>query len=217
MNLHLHESVLLLSLDDEKGSFSMSSSYLHYGFAAGLLMGLILAKRIAIEDGRVIVKDNAITESRVLNDVLGRLRKFKKNRKVAYCIHYLVQRNSKLRPPVIEGLIRQGILERRKAKILWVFNVNRYPTVNGEPENELRRRLREVLFQDAEPTTKERMLLSIITACKLDRDLIPDKQERKVAREKIKNLTKDSEMRRLIGQAVLEMQAAVMVATTVSV
>ncbi|MCB0588867.1 MAG: GPP34 family phosphoprotein [Phaeodactylibacter sp.] len=216
MSLHLHESILLLSLDDEKGSFSMSGTYLYYGFAAALLLDLILGERIVVEEGRVSVIDKAITENRLLNDVLGRLKRFKKDRKVAYCIHYLVQRINKLRPQAIEHLIRQGILERREEKILWVFTVSRYPSANAEPEHTLRERLHSVAFHNAEPTPKERMLLSIILACKLERDLFPDKEERKAARERLKALTEDSELRRLIGQAVLEMQAAVMAATTAS-
>ncbi|MCO6476415.1 MAG: GPP34 family phosphoprotein, partial [Phaeodactylibacter sp.] len=109
MNLHLHESILLLDLDDEKGAFSMAGSYLHYGFAGALLMDLILAERIIIEDGRVRVVDNAITDNRLLNDVLGRLKNFKKRRKVAYCIHYLAQRINKLRRQAIDNLIRKRI------------------------------------------------------------------------------------------------------------
>ena len=214
LNLHLHESILLLSLDDEKGSFSMSGTYIHYGFAAALLMDLILAERIVVEDGRVKIKDRAITDNRLLNDVLSRLKGFKKNRKVAYCIHYLVQRVRKLRPHAIEQLIRLKILTRREEKVLWVFKVNRYPSVNTEPEDTLRERLHRVIFQDAEPTPRERMLLSIILACQLLKDLLPDKQERKAAKEKIKALTKDSEMHKLIGQAVLEMQAAVILAAS---
>lgn len=214
MNLHLHESILLLDLDDEKGSFSMAGSYLHYGFAGALLMDLILAERIIIEDGRVRVIDNAITDNRLLNDVLGRLKNFKKRRKVAYCIHYLAQRITKLRRQAIDNLIRKRILTRREEKVLWVFKVNRYPSVDTEPESTLRARLRQVIFDDAEPTPKERMLLAIILAGKLERGLLPDKQERKAAREKIKTLTEDTEMRKFISQAVLEMQAAVMAATT---
>ena len=164
MSLHLHESILLLSLDDEKGSFSMSGTYLYYGFAAALLLDLILGERIVVEEGRVSVIDKAITENRLLNDVLGRLKRFKKDRKVAYCIHYLVQRINKLRPQAIEHLIRQGILERREEKILWVFTVSRYPSANAEPEHTLRERLHSVAFHNAEPTPKERMLLSIILA-----------------------------------------------------
>ncbi|MCO6479075.1 MAG: GPP34 family phosphoprotein, partial [Phaeodactylibacter sp.] len=145
-------------------------------------------------------------------DVLGRLKNFKKRRKVAYCIHYLAQRINKLRRQAIDNLIRKRILTRREEKILWVFKVNRYPSVDTEPEDTLRARLRQVIFDNAEPTPKERMLLAIVLAGKLEKALLPEKQERKAARQKINALTEDTEMRKYISQAVLEMQAAVMVA-----
>ena len=44
MDLYLHESVLLLGLDDEKGKLApgTTSTYLYYGFSAALIMDLVL-------------------------------------------------------------------------------------------------------------------------------------------------------------------------------
>lgn len=217
MNLYLHESVLLLGLDDEKGSFSLDSTYVYYGFAAALVMDLIIAERVAVEDGRIIVKTNALMDRKVLNDVLRRLRESKKKRKVTYWIHYLVQRISKLKSMAIEQLIKNGILERRKEKVLWVFNVNRYPSSDTGPENLLRARLHEIIFKDADPQPEERMLLTILQVCRLEKELITDKTQRKEAKEKIKALTKGDEMRKFVHDAILEMQTAVMVATSAAI
>ncbi len=214
MPLHLHESILLLSLDDEKGSMDTFNAYVNYGFAAALLMDLILQERLIIEEGRVKVKTNAITDNKLLNEVLRRVQDNKKNRKPTYWIHYLVERISKLRPQAYEALIRRGILEKREEKLLWIFKVNRYPSKDSGPENTMRERLRQIVLEGAEPTPKERILLAIVQAAKFDKELFPDKAERKQARERIEHLIKDTEMRKHIGDAILEMQAAVMVSTT---
>lgn len=211
MNLHLHESLLLLGLDDEKGSFTVDSSYFGYGFAAALVMDLILAERIIIEDGRIKKKTNAMMDSKLLNDVLRRIVEAKKSAKVSNWLHKLVQLIGKLQPQAIDNLIRQNILERKEEKVMWVFKVNRYPTVNLNPENELRTRLRQIIFEEAEPNPKERMLLSLLLSSQVYKEFISDKEQRKIAKEKIKSLTENSKMRKILGEAITEMEVMLMI------
>ena len=213
MDLHLHESVLLLGLDDEKGKLTGSSFYFYYAFCSAMIMDLILAERIIVEDKRIKVVTNAITDNKLLNNFLQRLQDAKKPRTVSKWLQYLVNRSGKFKPLAIDSLIQQKILERRKEKILWLINVNRYPSADVEPENQLRSRLLNIIFEETEPTPKERMLLSILLSCKLDRELIPDKEKRKMAKQRIETLTEDSEMRKLIGDAIQEMQTIIMITT----
>ncbi len=212
--LNLHESTLLLGLDDENGKFTAESTYHSYGLAAAAIADLILAERIAIEDDRIVIRTNALTDDKLLNDVLQRLQEQKKPPKVTGWIHYLVMRMGKLRPIAIEQLIRRGILERKEEKILWVFNVDRYPSRDVTPENRLRARLRRILFEGAEPDTRERLLLGIVLASQLLPELAPDKTLRQEAKARIEALTAEDEMNRLLGRSIQEMQAALMVTTT---
>lgn len=216
-DLYLHESILLLGLDDEKGNFTSSISYVNYGFASALLMDLVLEERISIEDKKVLVKTNAITDNKLLNKILHKIQEAKKPKKVSKWIHDLVNSNRKNIDRAIDKLIRNKILEKKKKKILWLFNVSRYPTVNVQSENQLRERLREIIFRDAEPNQKELMLITILKACRMEKDLIPDKQERKLAKGRIKTLTEDSELKKLVGGAVEEMEVLVTVITTASI
>ncbi|NBC08429.1 MAG: hypothetical protein GVY26_14640 [Bacteroidetes bacterium] len=215
MDLHLHEAITLISLNDEKGNYTAAGGYINYAFGAALLTDLILAERVVIEDDRVKLVTNAITDSRALNAVIDQLSRRKKPMKVSNWIHTLVQRSTKLYKLCVEKLIKEGILERREKKILWVFSVNRYPTVDGEPENELRQRLKALMLDDTTtPDRKERMLLVLLLHCELYTDLLDDKSERKPAKARLEALTEDSLMEDHIGKTIREMQAAVMVATT---
>lgn len=211
--LYLHESILLLGIDDVKGNFTSSLPYLNYGFASALIMDLVLEERIFIEDKKVLIKTNALTESKLLNKILSHIQEVKKPRNISKWLHTLVNKNKKYIPEAIDKLIRDNILERKRKKILWVFNVSRYPTVNVQAEKLLRERLREILFNGEEPDQKDLLLLTIIKACKIDRDLIPIKQERKMAQQRIKTLTEDSELKKLLGDAVTEMEVIVTVVT----
>jgi len=217
MDLHLHESVLLLGLDDEKGKLTGSSFYFSYSFSSAIIIDLVLAERIVVEDKRIKILTNAITDNKLLNNVLQRLQNKKKTPKVGRWLNYLVNRTGKLKLLAIENLVRQKILEKKKVKKLWLFNVNRYPSTNLKPENQLRARLLQIIFEHEEPKPKERMLLTILLTCQLDKSLIPDKKERKAAKERIEALTEDSEMRKLIGDAIQEMQTIIMLTTGGSV
>ena len=215
MDLHLHEAITLISLNDEKGNYTDAGGYINYAFGAALLTDLILAERVVIADDRVKLATNAITDSRALNTVIDQLSRRKKPMKVSDWIHTLVSRSSKLYKLCVEKLIKDGILERREKKILWVFPVNRYPTVDGEPENELRQRVKSLMLDDTTtPDRKERMLLVILLHCELYADLLDDKSERKRAKARLEALTEDSLMEEHIGRSIREMQTAVMVATS---
>ncbi len=115
-DLYLHESILLLSLDDQKGNFTTSLSYLNYGFASALLMDLVLEERIAIVDGIVKLKTNAITENKLLNDILKAIQKVKKSKKVSGWLHTMVVSNNKYIPKAIDTLINKGVLKKSKKR-----------------------------------------------------------------------------------------------------
>lgn len=215
MDLHLHEAITLISLNDEKGNYTAAGGYINYAFGAALLTDLILAERVVIEDDRVKLATNAITDSRALNTVIDQVSRRKKPMKVSSWITTLVQRSTKLYKLCVEKLIKDGILKRREKKILWVFSVNRYPTVDGEPENELRQRVKSLMLDDTTtPDRKERMLLAILLHCELYAGLLDDKSERKRAKARLEALTEDSLMEDHIGKSIREMQTAVMVATS---
>ncbi len=57
------------------------------------------------------------------------------------------------------------------------------------------------------------MLLSLLSACQMYKELIPEKDQRKIAKKKIKALTEDSKMRKLLGNAIEEMQVVLMITT----
>jgi hypothetical protein len=214
-DLYLHESILLLSLDDEKGSFSTDETYLQYAFSAALLLDLVLAERIGLEEQYLRLKTNAVTDNRLLNEVLRRIQEAKKPGTLGSWLHGLVLEDTTFRARAIDQLVSRNILERKKDKFLWVFNVTRYPAVNSQPENALRARLQAIIFGDAPPTPQERMLLAIIQACQMEKALVPAKDKRKMAKEKIAALTEASEMRKLLGEVIAEMEAMIVVITTI--
>lgn len=113
--------------------------------------------------------------------------------------------------------MQEGVLEKTEGKVLWVFSVDRYPTKDAAPENELRQRLRALMLDETtEPDKKERMLLVIILKCELYAEMIKDKAQRKAAKARLEQLTDGEKMQEEVGKAVQEMLTAIMVSTTVA-
>ena len=70
MEIHLHESILLLGLDDEKGKITSSTgTFFYYAFGAACLVDLVQMGKIRFEDQKVIVLQQSHTSNKVLNDI----------------------------------------------------------------------------------------------------------------------------------------------------
>ena len=218
MELYLHEAIMLISLDDEKGNFTAAGGYINYAFAAALVMDLILEERAELRDDYLHLTTNAITESRALNQYIDDIRKRKKELKIKDWLHLLVT-SSKYRNLCVDRLVQQGILQRTEKKVLWVFTLDRYPMLNGKPEKNLRERLRALMLEEqaGEPTEKERMLLGIVHHCHLYPGLLPEKQDRKTAKARLEILTSEGAMQSHLGKAIQDMHTAIMVTTMATV
>ena len=217
MNLHLHEAIALISLDDEKGNFTSAGGYINYAFGAAFMMDLILEERIKIEDGRVHLLTNAITDSRALDSLIERVDQRKKPDQISNWIHTCVQRQDQLRKLCVEKLVKEGVLKQTEGKVLWVFTVDRYPTKNAKPENELRQRLRALMLDETTvPDKKERMLLAIVLKCELYPELTEGRAQRKKAKARLESLTDGEMLQEEVGKAVQEMLTTVMITTTIA-
>ncbi|MEQ8705891.1 MAG: GPP34 family phosphoprotein [Phaeodactylibacter sp.] len=218
MDCYLHEAIALISLDDEKGNFTSAGGYINYAFGAAFVMDLLLEERIKLEEDRVHLLTNAITDSRALNSLIEQIGKRKKPERVSNWIHLCVERLGKLRQLTVDKLVADGTLAQTEGKILWVFSVDRYPTQNPQPENELRQRLKALMLDEStEPDQKERMLLTILLKCELYAEMVEGKQQRKTAKGRLENLTSDDKMQKEVGRAIQEMLALVMITTTTMV
>ncbi len=71
--LTLLDKLILLSLDDDKGTFIPESFEMEYGISAALLLELALADKIQIENQKVIVANDVPIQDTILNEFLLRI------------------------------------------------------------------------------------------------------------------------------------------------
>ncbi|WP_174612741.1 GOLPH3/VPS74 family protein [Virgibacillus ihumii] len=208
------EELLLLAMDDEKGTviFSASDS-LNYGLAGAILAELTILERIELNDKKVVVINEEKTGVTFLDSVLTEIKQSDKSKKVDDWINRINSKMGQLRQDMIQLLVEKGILKEEEKKILWIFNQSTYPTDQKIPEQEIRNRVHASLFGDKKPNARTAMLLSLIKSCNLV-DEVFSKAEKKEATKRMDNIIKNHDYGKAVKASIEEMQTAVIVACT---
>lgn len=209
MDLTLTDELMLLALDDEKGNFVAESLAFTYALSGSVIMELSLRDKIDLRGKEVIIKGSGRTGDDLLDSQLELIRQSKKVRKIDYWIDKIGGKESDIIENSIAKLVKSGILRKEEKKYLWVFTSKKYPTSNPTIENQLRRRLLDVLEKNAEPSLNEIMLISLVDACSLNVEVF-GKEKAKKYDKKIKSIIEQSKSNAAINGTIKEIHDAVM-------
>ena len=213
VRLLLQEEILLLALQDEKGTF-FSKMY-QPALGAALVAELLLAGRVAIEDGkkrRVDLVDSRPMGEPVLDEALEKLRAAKRRASLQTWVERF-SNISGLRRKVAAGLCRKGILKEDEDQVLVLFRRKIYPQVDSRPERRMVDRLRRAIFSDS-PEIDPRTVILLSLANSTDLLSIPfEKRQLKERKERIKKIVKGE----ILGQATKEVVEAVQAAVLMAV
>lgn len=211
--LHLHEEILLLALDDEKGTVAGGTMWRQAAGGAVIAELLLQGRLRATEDKKpkFEVVDATPLGDPVLDDFLEEIGAAKKPKKGAEWVRTFGSRG-KMKERIADGLVRKGVLTITHGKILGIFNQTRYPEQDGCPEKEVVARLRRAIFEDGvEVAPRTMVLVSLCDAV----GLLPrifEKSELKGRKEHIKKLANGEMVGKMAREAVDAVRAAVMVA-----
>jgi golgi phosphoprotein 3 len=170
--LRIHEEILLLALDDDKGKVEgRASSTLAYALAGAAVAELCLSGAVSLkhERNKVFLQANATggTRDPILDDLLGMIRVAKRRKQAKDWIASMA-RKPQLRHRVADELAKKGIVERVEGKLLLLFPTRRYPETDPRPERLITERLREAIFEDAASIDdRTAVLVSLAHAAKL--------------------------------------------------
>ena len=209
--LTLSEQLLLLGLNDEKGSVVFSASTaLPYGLAGAILLELFFMNRISIKDNKVKLQNADKTNNEILDDALKLIRSSKKQRDTKYWIQLFQSKLKKLQERLAEQLVAKKVLSREAHSFMWLINYNRYPTHNELPEQNVRERIKSIVLKRAEPTDEEVSLISLIKVCELTNEIF-EKSERKKAKAQIEKIVAKQSVSSAISSTMDEIMTAIMV------
>ncbi len=212
--LSLAEELLLLSLDDDKGTIPGSAEQaLGYGLAAAGIVDLLLANRLAVQDKKKLsVVDGTPTRDELLDEMLVHIQQSKRTRSVSDWVQDFGNGGiRKMQERLERRLVEKGILRDEEGKYLKLIPWHHYPTVDGAPEAETREKLREVLLGGEQPDVRTATVISLARACELLDQLFP-KAERKRADQRAKEIAKGEVAGAAVSEAVEEAAAATVAA-----
>ena len=167
--LGLHEELLLLALQDEKGTVEREGSYYQYALAGALLVELQSSGCLSISDDKDawvdLVQFRSLADD-VLIDTLSKISDSKRRRLLDWAER--LSSDKDLRHPVAQRLCEIGVLENRRERVLLIFSRTVYPTLDPKPEQEIIDRLRQAIFTETEEVSpKTAALLALANSAGL--------------------------------------------------
>ncbi len=202
--LSLAEELLLLALDDDKGTVSWRvADGLSSALAGAVLAELALRERIALDGKNVVIHDPSPSGDGVLDEALALLAAAKHPRDPTHWVDTFRGHSKRLRERLEDRLVEQGILRREEHRVLRVFTLHRYPEANPALEQELRQRIRRVVLDGAAPEPRTTILISLAKAAGL-LDGVFAATERRRAGTCVEDLVMDEQL----GKAAAPVAAA---------
>ncbi|MDA7906252.1 GPP34 family phosphoprotein [Mariniblastus sp.] len=213
--LSLYQETLLLAIRDDKGTFS--SGYFLYAIAGTIISELLLLQRIVAGSDKyqiVGVVDRSTTGDEILDEALSLIYASSKPRKMQHWV-VKIANLPELKHRIAQPLCDLGILRHDEKTVLWIFSQQRYPEIDGTYEDNIRRRMADVMFnEDAKPDDRTAVLIAVAShAGLLKANFSPE--ELRQYKKRIQQLSQGEILATKATLAAIKaMQAAVAIAVT---
>lgn len=206
--LSLMEEILLLSLKEEKGTFSMTaSSGIDSCLTGAILMELELLKRIRVDKKTLEVIDRTSTKNPRLDSALKLIDSNKRLHPPHYWVSKLRSTMKHLRKELLKELVDKAFLREEEHQFLILFTSTRYPLRDIRAKKDLLDHLQKALLRGEIPHPRTARLIGIIHASSLTGSLF-DKEERKDAQKKAKEISKEDVLAEAVKKAIQAQSAS---------
>lgn len=209
------EDLLLLLLDDEKGT--IQTAYSQTALGGGVLVELALTGAVEVEEktgvwrtAKVRVVAGREPEDEVLRaayDLVGEKERGAQD---------LVNRIGKgLQQELAGRLVARGLLERRDGKVLGLFPRTRWPAADTTHEEQVRRALTDALVQGVTTDERTGALIAVLSAVdKVHKVVDHEGLPAKVVKKRAKEISEGAWAAQAVRDAINASVAAIAAATT---
>ena len=207
------EEILLLLLDDEDGTFvPIPNANLGCAIGGAVLMDLAFAYRIDTDPKALVVNDATPTGNPMLDDTLAKIAAQGSESDTRTWIRVLsVEDAPAIREQALESLVARGIVQVREERVMWAFRTRRYPTIDGNVEQEVKLRIGEVLFSEDIPDPRDVALIGLVDACDILDEIFPGK-DMEQCRPRIDQLRQMDLIGRELANAISDIEHTVAMA-----
>lgn len=208
---------MLLSLDDKSGKFvDLPPLAMDQALAGAALLELAFQNRIDTDLTHLTLVNAKPTGEGMLDPLLEKIVEAKDKKDAKYWVGVFSAEGEKLREKTLDRLVQRGIIKREEKRFLWVIPGRRYPMVNNQEEQEVRKRIQSVIAEGEVPGPRDVVLISLSSACQLLRSVFSDADLLKYS-ARIAEVSKMDLIGRAVSKSVAEVQEAVMRAVLYSV
>ncbi len=208
MSLTLVEEILLLLLDDEKGTLPpVPQLTLHFVLAGGVLMELAINNRIDNHIDTLEIVSEEPLNIPILDQYLSKICHNPDQQDVKYWINAIADDGSTIVDLGFKSLVERGVLGESEKRFLWVMKTRAYPMVDGAVEREVKLRIMNILYSDEIPDQRDVVIFCLMDACDMFRTLLGPVELNRM-RGRISDVSKLD----LIGQATTKMIREIQVA-----
>ena len=215
MKLTIAESFYVLIHHPDKPRIVVTEAARNAGMIGAIMLDLSLAENLIIEDGLLKVKSTRLTLPECHKMVLDKIYDSPKLRKPKNWISRMVQSSGKTKRALWENLEKQGILELVPKRFLFIPYTLTW-LIKRDLREKLIRDLRGIVFEKKEVDAFSASLLGLIQATKMYKIIANTSDERKKAKNRIKEIIESDKIMEGVGTVIQEMQAAMMAAIVAS-
>ncbi len=210
--LPLYEEILLLALDDDKGTADGA------GFYAKAMGGAILAElamkgAVSIADDKkkkVSLGRRDRLDDPILEECRTMVAEEKKSKKAAEWVMKFSSLKD-LKNRVARQLVDKGILTEETGTVLRIFKRTIFPEVEGGPEKELRERMKKAIFTSSTKLeARTVVIIALAKAAGMLNKIFP-KKKLKERKKRLDQLTSGQLAGKATTEAVQAVQAAIAV------
>ncbi|MBW6535872.1 MAG: GPP34 family phosphoprotein [Mariniphaga sp.] len=196
----LSEKLYLLSVHPQKGGilFSAGTAF-NYASIGALVLELVLEKNIAVEDKRVKIL-GLNSKNSLHRFMLDKMKEAKKPFKVSRWIHKFNFSFKHIRREIESGLVQKRMIRLEEKRFLF-FRWKKPFVLNKQVVIKLQSDVENQILQGT-GNEEEIMLLTLIKPCGLLKRVVPDKDKRKIAGKKLKQMMEENQVSEAVSAAV---------------
>ena len=217
--LCLHEEIVLLALNDTRGTLDRRAAMYGYALGGALVAELLLAGRITLRPEKrktlVDVAETRPLNEPVLDDCLMRIRNARRPGTLAAWVGTLAQKSSDLRRRIALGLCDRGVLRETEETVLLFFTRRRYPEQDHRFEERLLERMRAAVRGEGPVDVRTAVIVALADAAKL-LPMVLEKPELKARRTRIEQIAAGAAVGEGVRAAVKAAHQAAMTAASVA-
>ncbi len=208
MNITIVEKILLLLLDDEKGTLPpVPQLTLHFILAGAVLMELAMRGKIDTDDESILVVDKSATGEEFLDSTLALIASKPEKREINFWINKIADDGAELTELGFKRLVEREVLEVNEKRYFWIVKTQTYPIVDDSAERRVKLRIMNILYGDVDPEQKDIVIICLMDACDMFRTILGPTELSKV-RARIDEVAQLDEIGQITTKLVRDIQVA---------